>query len=422
MNDPRSHQKERPPPCQVQPVEPESITYLTYRFSHADFDPKTVREATKASFKRYRAAPPEHVLPDELLFHADPNMLCYGNLLRLAQRYRDKDIFDMANAGRPLPVFRSVATVQARLRAAIRWAAERTGATLAEVDDWLWGERAKHNIFRRANRRRFADDVIPAVGEGDGDVELPVQQKRKRSADCDEETSPGLERPVQLPLEESSPPAAKRVRFAVRADNQVSVEEHQALDPPQVPITSALENLRLHAPNDRQAKVQRVQEHHLGDTRWEDGVEYVLIKTPPSRLALPKYTWTRKHLWSKEHAIGLDTVVRPTRTISSMDGYVATCSPPPGSNPDHLGPRSVDTALTRVDSPLAAHAAEEGGRRSENRHVSAAEADRHVLKTPPCGQDIYITDEFVNRFNGSGWVRETLGEDLSVFDELDSRE
>ncbi|KAK3680076.1 hypothetical protein LTR78_000453 [Recurvomyces mirabilis] len=52
----------------------------------------------------YRHCPPQ--IPDSILFHAEPRMLAYGNLLRLAETHSNAQIMELANAGRPEPVFR----------------------------------------------------------------------------------------------------------------------------------------------------------------------------------------------------------------------------------------------------------------------------------------------------------------------------
>lgn len=147
---------------------PTRITYLNNTFSPSDFDPATVYETTHPSRSSYRERPP--LLPDAWLFGADPRMLAYGNLLSLAQRYRNVDIFERVNAGRAERVFNSVQALESRMRSACVWSAEmRTErgvpTTAEEVREWVRGERAKVGIFPRVVGQRVAKRKRPAADE-----------------------------------------------------------------------------------------------------------------------------------------------------------------------------------------------------------------------------------------------------------------
>ncbi|KAK1823066.1 hypothetical protein LTR12_002592 [Friedmanniomyces endolithicus] len=101
------------------------ITYLGCTFVREDFNQRTVWLQTKPHPSHYRECPPADIIPDELLFHADPKMLAYGNLIRLARHYSNFEIWAKANAGRETPVFNSDTTVAVRLKAACKWMAEK---------------------------------------------------------------------------------------------------------------------------------------------------------------------------------------------------------------------------------------------------------------------------------------------------------
>ena len=117
-----------------------------------DFDPNTLYEATNTSRSRYKAVPED--LPDEHLFNADPKLLTYDNIIRLATRYSNKDIMTKANEGRPKDVFNSPQAVSSRIRAAMSFMAEEWNKTAewngrATVDDVkasLDEERRKHGV------------------------------------------------------------------------------------------------------------------------------------------------------------------------------------------------------------------------------------------------------------------------------------
>ncbi|KAK0894392.1 hypothetical protein LTS16_006020 [Friedmanniomyces endolithicus] len=133
------------------------ITYLGCTFVREDFTQKTVWLQTRPHPSSYRECPPADIIPDELLFHADPKMLAYGNLIRLACHFSNIEIWAFANAGRETPVFNSDRTVALRLKAACKWMAEKMndpervpGATRvllpSEIAQRLWDERAKNGV------------------------------------------------------------------------------------------------------------------------------------------------------------------------------------------------------------------------------------------------------------------------------------
>ncbi|KAK4554337.1 hypothetical protein LTR86_008545 [Recurvomyces mirabilis] len=91
------------------------ITHLAQTFHPADFNPRTIHLGRNIATRHtYRHCPPQN--PASILFHADPRMLAYGNLLRLAETHSDAQIMELANAGRPEPVFRTRRALERRLR------------------------------------------------------------------------------------------------------------------------------------------------------------------------------------------------------------------------------------------------------------------------------------------------------------------
>ncbi|KAK5712940.1 hypothetical protein LTR17_017780 [Elasticomyces elasticus] len=72
--------------------------------------------------------PPQSILPDSILFKADPRVLTRTNLLRLALHNSNEEIFEKVNADRPFPVFKTVTAVAQRLLLSRRWYAKQIAA------------------------------------------------------------------------------------------------------------------------------------------------------------------------------------------------------------------------------------------------------------------------------------------------------
>jgi len=93
------------------PPLPEGI--VQFALTLDDFNPNIVYTQTSPSRVTYKNTPKD--VPDEHIFHADPKLIAYGNLLRLATQPSNLEIFSKVNAERPLPVFKSVQTVESRI-------------------------------------------------------------------------------------------------------------------------------------------------------------------------------------------------------------------------------------------------------------------------------------------------------------------
>ncbi|KAK6382568.1 hypothetical protein LTR65_010478 [Meristemomyces frigidus] len=121
-----------------------------------DFDPKTVYQTTIVTIRAYRPCPKE--VPYERLFNADPKMLAYGNILRLAGKYSNRTIFERANASRSQPAFNSVQTVESRIAAALKWTANNNAKPLEEIKAKLDEIRAGNGTATRRALKRSRDD------------------------------------------------------------------------------------------------------------------------------------------------------------------------------------------------------------------------------------------------------------------------
>lgn len=144
-----------PPPKPLPPTLPSLPDFALLGrpdLSPADFNPNTVWDSTTASVNAYRQCPVE--VPLDYLFHADPKMIAYGNILRLAESFTNTDIFNKVNAWRPQPVLKSVQTVESRITAALKWTAKRNNVSYEVVRDDFDRLRQRSGIYtRRAHKR-----------------------------------------------------------------------------------------------------------------------------------------------------------------------------------------------------------------------------------------------------------------------------
>jgi hypothetical protein len=140
------------------------------------FDPRTVYLKGTPSEYTYVHCPEQ--VSDIHLFRADPKMLAYGNLLRLAMNNSNQQIFEKANKDRPTPVFRDVNSVKRRLDAAYKWSAKwnsppkRTDGYVATEDtvrEWLETERSNRGVFQNVSpRKRAKKSEVAFEGGGAG--------------------------------------------------------------------------------------------------------------------------------------------------------------------------------------------------------------------------------------------------------------
>lgn len=97
----------------------------------ADFDPATVYQSTRLRSSEYKQVPTE--VSDDLLLHANPQLLANGNLLRIAGKYSNKELWEKINEGRPQKVITTVASLESRIRAACRDKAAQDGSSYEDV-------------------------------------------------------------------------------------------------------------------------------------------------------------------------------------------------------------------------------------------------------------------------------------------------
>ena len=147
-----------------------------------DFDPRTIYESTIPNKNTYMDFPAD--LDDAHIFNANPKLIAYGNILRLAQKYSDAEIHAMANKNRPKDVFKSDQVVSSRVKAAVLWFAEKYPSTFPggvdDVRDWLSMERAKRGIKMRNKRKRAEDDDASPSAPSTDHASRPVATPHKR--------------------------------------------------------------------------------------------------------------------------------------------------------------------------------------------------------------------------------------------------
>ena len=164
-----------------QPELPASIA--AHGFTARDFDPATVYSSHQANKNMYRDLPSD--LPLDLIFRADPKLIAYGNLLRLATKFSNTEIRRRANEGRPEEVFKSSQTVDSRVRAAIKSAADTWGPgwTVDVVEAWLDRERTSNGLMVRTKKRaRVEGPAVLAPGGEEGFQPMATPKRARKDA------------------------------------------------------------------------------------------------------------------------------------------------------------------------------------------------------------------------------------------------
>lgn len=151
------------PPRRSLPPLPSDLStlYPGCQLTPQDFDPKTVYESSRSNKNAYKMVPEFSAVDGRLqiadahLFNADPKLLAYGNMLRLACKYTPQQILARVNnKNRPARVFKNYQAVESRIKAAIKHAADSQGESLEDVRGWLKAERAKNAVFIAERAKR----------------------------------------------------------------------------------------------------------------------------------------------------------------------------------------------------------------------------------------------------------------------------
>jgi len=185
------------------PPLPDFIVLGRPDFSAADFDPSVIYESIVAPRKKYRDCPIE--VPNEHLLNANPKLLAFGNLLRLAESYSNKDLFENINAGRPQPVFKTVQAIESRISAALDFTAENNGKSIDSVKTFFDRLRQKNGV--RTGTRR----AVKRETEEEHDVTSVAAQHNTRtlpSVASEHDAAPTVERSKteEVPVSPLSPP------------------------------------------------------------------------------------------------------------------------------------------------------------------------------------------------------------------------
>ena len=120
-----------------------------------DFNPRQTWSSTNATTQAYRACPLEVAI--EHLLNAEPKMIAFGNLLRLAEQFTTAEIFEKVNEGRDQPVFKTLASVQSRLRIAVNWTAEHNDKSVEEIKSALEDFKRSNGVKVRRNAGKRED-------------------------------------------------------------------------------------------------------------------------------------------------------------------------------------------------------------------------------------------------------------------------
>ncbi|GAB1743343.1 hypothetical protein NU219Hw_g9184t1 [Hortaea werneckii] len=124
-----------------------------------DFNPRHDWISATATTQAYRACPLE--VPIGHLLNADPRMIAFGNLLRLAEQFTTAEIFEKVNEGRDQPVFKTLGSVQSRIRIAVNWTAEHNDKSVEEIKSALEDFKRSNGVKVRRNAGK-REDVSPA--------------------------------------------------------------------------------------------------------------------------------------------------------------------------------------------------------------------------------------------------------------------
>ncbi|KAI7514393.1 hypothetical protein KC347_g759 [Hortaea werneckii] len=124
-----------------------------------DFDPRQTWISANATTQAYRACPLE--VPIGHLLNAEPRMIAFGNLLRLAEQYTTAEIFEKVNESRDQPVFKTLGSVQSRIRTAVNWTAEHNDKSVEEIRSALEDFKRSNGVKVRWNAGK-REDLSPA--------------------------------------------------------------------------------------------------------------------------------------------------------------------------------------------------------------------------------------------------------------------
>ncbi|KAI7670739.1 hypothetical protein KC319_g5785 [Hortaea werneckii] len=120
-----------------------------------DFNPRQTWSSRNATTQAYRACPLE--VPIGHLLNAEPKMIAFGNLLRLAEQFTTAEIFEKVNEGRDQPVFKTLGSVQSRLRIAVNWTAEHNDKSVEEIKSALQDFKRSNGVKVRRNAGKRED-------------------------------------------------------------------------------------------------------------------------------------------------------------------------------------------------------------------------------------------------------------------------
>ena len=197
-------QQQQQPEFVADPPLPHSV--YTQGFTDEDFNPNRTWPVQPLNRSRYREYPVD--LQDIHIFNGNPDFISYGNILRLATRYKNRQIFALSNKYRVRPVIQTPAALDNRVRSAVAWAAkewEMPGG-IDGVWAWLGGEKQKNCLKAPVRRRKHEDDEQTQRRAGDTGGRLGASPtKRTKTAEAFS-TSP---QPPMPPMQTPSVPVVQ---------------------------------------------------------------------------------------------------------------------------------------------------------------------------------------------------------------------
>jgi hypothetical protein len=189
------------------PPLPQSV--YSQGFTDEDFNPNRTWPVQPVHRSRYTEYPVD--LKDIHILNGNPELISYGNILRLATRYTNRQIFALSNEYRVKHVIRTAAAIDNRVKSAVAWAAEEWNMPggIDGVWAWLGAEKQKNGLKPPVRKRKREDDEQMQRRAGDtGGRLIATPTKRTKTAE-------NFSTPPQLPTPPTPTPSAP-VRDAVQ--------------------------------------------------------------------------------------------------------------------------------------------------------------------------------------------------------------
>ena len=297
-----------------------------YGFTEAHFDPNIIYESSTVAKNRYKAIP--FHLADEHFFNADPKILCYGNILHLAQCYSNIEIFRRVNQRRTKNVFSSVQLVNVRIGSGLRWAAKEWHCSVNAVKQWLDGERVKNGVTVRGRGNTSGQENVDAAQAPSVSYDSATPLKRGREdEDAAQDPSGSYE----------SAPPSKRVR------TEGSI--------PSLPI--AVEGAEgLEDQLDHERATEEIAGQVRGEKRGREDEDAVQGTSVNDSESAPYFTRVRTEIIMPPRSGGVEELETPEQKLGNEGGKYGTMDQARGKKHGREDGDNVTSVL--VDGPESA--------------------------------------------------------------------